>query len=242
MSLPYYFEVPEIELPFDVMKYVHQEDDLMEKDDQIFDGNSDYLDKLQQGRTASKEAGWYLQGFGGTGAEKTQGATLSESTGMTEEQNAEMSKLLREWSKDTFTLRMTSVSLLRTLPGQNGWWHCEGPMLRSRRCALNFLVEGELNKTKAEWGYCKLWGDIPPEQVEQKGYVKAEYVPEMEVYENGTYVSDVLNRGFFYNTMYLHRGVNENCNKHRTILSIALQENIDIHAVHKVYEQGKLFK
>ena len=29
----------------------------------------------------------------------------------------------------------------------------------------------------------------------------------MEVYENGTYVSDVLNRGFFYNTMYLHRGV-----------------------------------
>ena len=137
---------------------------------------------------------------------------------------------------------MTSVSLLRTLPGQNGWWHCEGPMLRSRRCALNFLVEGELNKTKAEWGYCKLWGDLPPEQVETKGYVKAEYVPEMEVYENGTYVSDVLNRGFFYNTMYLHRGVNENCNKHRTILSIALQENIDIHAVHKVYEQGKLFK
>ena len=68
MSLPYYFEVPEIELPFDVMKYVYQEDDLMDKDDQIFDGNTDYLDKLKQGRTASKEAGWYLQGFGGTGA------------------------------------------------------------------------------------------------------------------------------------------------------------------------------
>ena len=48
MSLPYYFEVPEIELPFDVMKYVYQEDDLMDKDDQIFDGNTDYLDKLKQ--------------------------------------------------------------------------------------------------------------------------------------------------------------------------------------------------
>ena len=45
---------------------------------------------------------------------------------MTEEQNPEMSKLLREWARDTFTVRMTSVSLLRTLPGQNGWWHCEG--------------------------------------------------------------------------------------------------------------------
>ena len=93
-----------------------QEDDPMDKDDKIFDGNSDYLDKLQQGRTASKEAGWYLQGSRGTGAEKTQGATPSESTGMTEEQNPEMSKLLREWARDTFTVRMTSVSLLRTLP------------------------------------------------------------------------------------------------------------------------------
>ena len=120
MSLPYYFEVPEIELPFDVMKYVDQEDV-----DKIFDGNSDYLDKIQQGKTASKEAGWYLQGFGGTDANKVQGSSLSKGTGMTEEQNPEMSKLLREWAKDTFTVRMTSVSLLRTLPGQNGWWHCE---------------------------------------------------------------------------------------------------------------------
>ena len=63
MSLPYYFEVPEIKLPFDVMKYVDQEDD-----DKIFDGNSDYLDKIQQGKTAAKEAGWYLLGFGGTDA------------------------------------------------------------------------------------------------------------------------------------------------------------------------------
>ena len=109
MSLPYYFEVPEIELPFDVMKYVDQEDD-----DKIFDGNSDYLDKIQQGKTASKEAGWYLQGFGGTDATKVQGSSLSKGTGMTEEQNPEMSKLLREWAKDTFTVRMTSVSLLRT--------------------------------------------------------------------------------------------------------------------------------
>ena len=43
---------------------------------------------------------------------------------MTEEQNPEMSKLLREWVRDTFTVRMTSVSLLRT-GRQNGWWHCE---------------------------------------------------------------------------------------------------------------------
>ena len=42
--------------------------------------------------------------------------------------------------------------------------------------------------------------------------------------------------------MYLHRGVNEDCNQHRTILSVALQENIDIHAVHKVYQEGNLFK
>ena len=51
MSLPYYFEVPEIELPFDVMKYVYQEDDLMDKDDQIFDdsfGQNDFNEPLYQ--------------------------------------------------------------------------------------------------------------------------------------------------------------------------------------------------
>lgn len=239
MSLPFYFEVPEIKLPFDVMRYVADEQ-LMDGEDRIYDGNSDYLDRLKNNRTASKEAGWYLQGFGGTGAQKTQGATLSEGTGMTEEQNPEMSKLLKEWAHDTLTIRMTSVSLLRTLPGHNGWWHCEGPVLRSRRCALNFLVEGDVGVTSTEWGYNKVWGDLPPEQVELKGYVKSEYLPEMEVYE--TYINDEIGKGFFYNTMYLHRGVNDTCNSYRTILSIACQENLDINVVWKKYQEGSLFK
>ena len=214
MSLPYFFEVPELELPFDVMNFVGKD----ESDDK------------------------HLSFMMGYDSHRADMSNASKPTGMTEQTNIEMSKLIREWAKDTFTIRTTSVSFLRTLPGQNGWWHCEGPVLRSRRCALNFLVEGEINKTRAEWGYCKLWGDLPPEQVETKGYIKTEHVDEMEVYDNATYVSDVLNRGFFYNTMYLHRGVNEDSKMHRTILSIAVQENLDIQAVHKVYQEGKLFK
>ena len=62
--MPYYFEVPEITLPFDVLKYLDQ-GDLMQGDDQIVDTNADYVDSLKQGKTSSKEAGWYLQGFGG---------------------------------------------------------------------------------------------------------------------------------------------------------------------------------
>jgi len=221
MSLPYYFEVPEIELPFDVM---------------------DYVDANANQEASSKGQYLWMMGYDHNSKNTKDGSALSEETGMSEQQNAEMSKLLREWAKDTFTIRTTSVSFLRTLPGQNGWWHCEGPAFRGRRCALNFLVEGDVQNTKAEWGYCKLWGDVPAEQVEHKGFIKPEYLPEMEVYDDGTYQSDVLNRGFFYNTMYLHRGVNENSKMHRTILSIAVQENLDIQAVYKVYQEGKLFR
>jgi len=240
--MPYYFEVPEITLPFDVLKYLDQ-GDLMQGNDQIVDTNADYVDSLQQGKTSSKEAGWYLQGFGGGNPhqQSTSLPLLADGTGMTEEQNATMSKELNEWANDLLDIRMTSVSLLRSLPGKNGWWHCEGPSLRSRRCALNFLVEGKVNTTKAQWGYNKKWGNIAPEQVERMGYIKTTDVDHIEVLDE--YVSPVLNRGFFYNTMYLHRGVNEECtDTYRTICSIACAENIDINIVHKKYLKGTLFK
>lgn len=240
--MPYYFEVPEITLPFDVLKYLDQ-GDLMQGDDQIVDTNADYVDSLKQGKTSSKEAGWYLQGFGGGNPHQQSGTLplLADGTGMTEEQNATMSKELNEWANDLLDIRMTSVSLLRSLPSKNGWWHCEGPSLRSRRCALNFLVEGKINTTKAQWGYNKKWGNIAPEQVERMGYIKTEDVEHIEVLDE--YVSPVLNRGFFYNTMYLHRGVNEECpDTYRTICSIACAESIDINIVYKKYLKGTLFK
>tara|TARA_R110000744_G_scaffold204551_2_gene323342 strand:+ start:79 stop:798 length:720 start_codon:yes stop_codon:yes gene_type:complete len=238
--MPYYFEVPEITLPFDVLKYLDN-GKLMLGDDQIVDNNSDYVDSLSQGKTSSKEAGWYLQGFGGGNPNQQNLPLLEDGTGMTEEQNADMSKELNEWANDLLDIRMTSVSLLRSLPGKNGWWHCEGPSLRSRRCALNFLVEGKVGTTKAQWGYNKKWGNIAPEQVERMGYIKTADVEHIEVLDE--YVSPVLNRGFFYNTMYLHRGVNEECpDTYRTICSIACAENIDINIIHKKYLNGTLFK
>ena len=238
--MPYYFEVPEITLPFDVLKYLDN-GKLMLGDDQIVDNNSDYVDSLAKGKTSSKEAGWYLQGFGGGNPNQQNLPLLEDGTGMTEEQNADMSKELNEWANDLLDIRMTSVSLLRSLPGKNGWWHCEGPSLRSRRCALNFLVEGKVGTTKAQWGYNKKWGNIAPEQVERMGYIKTADVEHIEVLDE--YVSPVLNRGFFYNTMYLHRGVNEECpDTYRTICSIACAENIDINIIHKKYLNGTLFK
>lgn len=238
--MPYYFEVPEIVLPFDVLKYLDQ-GDLMQGDAQILDTNSDYVESLNKGQTSSKEAGWYLQGFGGGNPHQKAQPLLADGTGMTEEQNAQMSKLLNEWANDLLDIRMTSVSLLRSLPGKNGWWHCEGPTLRSRRCALNFLVEGKVGTTKAQWGYNKNWGNVPPEQVERMGYVKTEDVEHIEVLDE--YITPELNMGFFYNTMYLHRGVNEDCpNDYRTICSIACAENVDINIVYKKYQNGTLFK
>jgi hypothetical protein len=238
--MPYYFEVPEITLPFDVLKYLDN-GKLMLGNDQIVDNNADYVDSLAQGKTSSKEAGWYLQGFGGGNPNQQNLPLLADGTGMTEEQNADMSKELNAWANDLLNIRMTSVSLLRSLPGKNGWWHCEGPSLRSRRCALNFLVEGKVGTTKAQWGYNKKWGNIAPEQVERMGYIKTADVDHIEVLDE--YVSPVLNRGFFYNTMYLHRGVNEECpDTYRTICSIACAENIDINIIHKKYLNGTLFK
>ncbi len=238
--MPYYFEVPEITLPFDVLKYLDN-GKLMQANDKIIDTNADYVDSLQQGKTSSKEAGWYISGFGGGNPNQKYQPLLEDGTGMTEEQNADMSKELNNWANDLLDIRMTSVTLLRSLPGKNGWWHCEGPSLRSRRCALNFLVEGEVGTTKAQWGYNKKWGNIAPEQVERMGYIKTADVSQIEILDE--YVSPAHNVGFFYNTMYLHRGVNEGSpNTYRTICSIACAENIDINIVHNKYLKGTLFK
>lgn len=241
MSLPYYFEIPELKLPFNVLQYVNEEE-VMKADDRIDDGNHSYVDKLKRQEATSMDAGWYMRAFGGQGGtgQGGYGETLSVGTGMTEEQHPDMSKIIKEWANDTFNIRMTSSLLLRTLPGQNGWWHCEGPSLRSRRCALNFLVEGDIGNTSAQWGYNKSWGNVPPEQVEKMGYVKTEDVDNIEVLDE--FESPTLNTGFFYNTMYLHRGVNTQSNVRRSILSISVAENIDIEGVYKLYNSGKLFK
>lgn len=241
MSLPYYFEVPELKLPFDVLQYVDDEK-VMKADDRVDDGNHSYVDKLKRQEATSMDAGWYMRAFGNTGGtgQGGYGETLSDATGMSEEQHPDMSKIVREWANDLLNIRMTSCMLLRTLPGKDGYWHCEGPQLRSRRCALNFLVEGNIGKTSAQWGYNRSWGNLPPEQVELQGYVKKEDADNIEILDE--YESPELNTGFFYNTMYLHRGTNSKSDIRRSILSISVAESVDIQGVYKLYQAGKLFK
>ena len=66
MSLPYYFEIPELKLPFNVLQYVNEEE-VMKADDRIDDGNHSYVDKLKRQEATSMDAGWYMRAFGGQG-------------------------------------------------------------------------------------------------------------------------------------------------------------------------------
>ena len=153
MSLPYYFEVPEIELPFDVMNYVDKDE-----------SGNEHLN--------------FMMGYDSHRADMS---NTSKPTGMTEQTNIEMSKLIREWAKDTFTIKTTSVSFLRTLPGQNGWWHCEGPVFHTRQCALNFPVFGDFEKSEAQWATFPRFKNIDPRENEKHGFVTQTDMKETEM-------------------------------------------------------------
>jgi hypothetical protein len=146
-------------------------------------------------------------------------------------------KKLVEWCNDMFTIRFTNAYIIKTDPGKNGDWHCEGPLLQNRLCALNFLIQGDLGTTKAEWGIHKNY-DVDPDFIDRyisKG-VKHEDVDIIE-----EYISED-NIPFFYNTACLHRSVNENCTSPRTVLSVSAPFNIGMKEVTKMYENGTLLR
>lgn len=149
----------------------------------------------------------------------------------------DIAKDLLEWCRSHFNLKFCNVYLIRTKPNNTGPWHSEGPIFKSRRCALNFLVSGELGKCKAQWGVHKTL-DVHPEEIE-KHFAGA--VPEDDVEVIAEYISRE-HVPFFYNTACLHRSFNMSEDQPRTILSVSLFDTIGVAEIKKMLDKGTLLK
>ena len=148
-----------------------------------------------------------------------------------------ISKKLLTWCRETFNLKFYNVIFLRTKPNSIGPWHCEGPILKGRKCALNFLISGDDNNTKAEWGVHKTL-DVHPEEIEQ--YFSGE-VADNEVNKIAEYTSTKF-LPFFYNTACLHRSFNQHADTPRVLLSVSVSENVTVKQIKSMYDKGVLFK
>ena len=150
-------------------------------------------------------------------------------------------KIIREWIKDTFNVQIANVFHVRTAPGKNGLWHCEGPAMSNRRVTFNFMVRGEENNTGSQWGINPNWTEtVDPldESAETFGQLNAEEQENIQVVEEIT--NDKMFECFVYNTTFLHRSINENSNTERVLLSATLPEKFNMQIIRKMYEDGKL--
>ena len=210
-----YLEIPEIKLP-----------------DHFYDATEPFLSDQQ------KKAMDFMSGINfDTGSNTNFITTTHKSPWETATTRPEVSKELLAWCRDTFNLKFFAVYFVRTKPGGVGPWHCEGPILKGRRCALNFLITGELGKTHAQWGTHKTL-DVHPEEIEKHftGAVPTQDVGMIAEYTSKKFVP------FFYNTACLHRSYNSSINTYRTLLSVSLSDNIGIDHVKRKYDNGTLFK
>lgn len=231
-ELPFYFEIPDLIMPpFDVTQYFVEEEQRT-----IARSDVKTSDRLI-GDARSNTANWY-QSFIKVEENSSQDKRDFNQVNLYEEANFQLTKLIKEWLHDTLNLKFTSVLMLRTPAGTNSRWHCEGPVFHTRQCALNFPVYGDFEKSEAQWATFPRFKDIDPRENEKHGFVRRTDMEHTEMLCRWT------NQAVpgFQNTMYMHRGYNENSDIDRVILSAAVEDTADIDVVYKKYEMGNLFK
>ncbi len=231
-DIPYYFEIPELNMPsFDVKEYF-----VSEEERTIARTDTKTADRLT-GNSRSNTANWY-QSFIKVEENSSQDKRDFNQVNLYEEANFDLTKLLKEWLHDHINLRFTSVLMLRTPANTNSRWHCEGPVFHTRQCALNFPVSGDFTKSEAQWATFPRFKDIDPRENEKHGFVTQTDMKDTEMlcrWDNQTVPG-------FQNTMIMHRGYNEHCDTDRVILSAAVEDTADINVVYKKYIAGNLFK
>lgn len=163
--------------------------------------------------------------------------TSKESSWETSTVHPDTAKGLSAWCRQTFNLKFSGVFFVRTKPNSIGPWHCEGPNIKGRQCALNFMISGDPGKTKAQWGMHKHI-DVAPEEIEKHF---SGIVPESDVNVIGEHASS-LYVPFFYNTACLHRSFNESSDQYRTLLSVCVADNVTVKQIKEMHDKGRLKK
>ena len=231
-EIPYYFEIPELNMPsFDVKEYfVSDEERTIARTDVK---TSDRL----TGNSRTNTANWY-QSFIKVEENSSQDKRDFNQVNLYEEVDFELTKLMKEFLGDTLHLRFNSILMLRTPANCNSRWHCEGPVFHTRQCALNFPVFGDADVMEGQWATFPRFKDIPARENEKMGFVTKTDMENTEILCKW----DKPSMPAFYNTMIFHRGMNEHSNIDRVVLSCAVEDFSDINVVHRKYSTGKLFK
>jgi hypothetical protein len=198
-----------------------------------------FRDKLKPHVTKQQQQAMDLMSGVGVGsAPSTTFTTPSrESPWETTTVHPETTKGLSAWCRQTFNLKFSGVFFVRTKPNSIGPWHCDGPDINGRRCALNFMISGEPGKTTAQWGIHKHI-DVDPEEIEK--YFSG-MVPETDVDIIGEHTSS-LYVPFFYNTACLHRSFNQLSDQYRTLLSVCVADNIIVRQIKEMHSKGRLIR
>ena len=177
----------------------------------------------------------------GVGFDSSQGTnfitTPRESSWETSTVHPDTAKELTAWCRNTFNLKFSGVFYIRTKPDSIGPWHSEGPLLKGRQCALNFMIQGQEGVTSAQWGEHKHI-DVPPDEIEKHF---SGIVPDTDVDVIGQ-LHNSLYTPFFYNTACLHRSYNVNSDKSRILLSVCVADNITVKQIQKMHSNNRLIK
>ena len=192
--IPYYLDIPELELPFTIedKPYVQHPMDRMTPTGLGLGGNS------FQYRGVPED--WY------------------QST--------------KTYLDEKLNIKVGSLTLLNTMCNASSPWHSEGPTTFGRRCALNFMVAGDFERSYVQWATRGLNEDIENNDKEPTWW-------EDENLEVLAEHRMTPGKATIYNTMHWHRVFNFT-GWNRLVISAAIRE--DIEEVYNLYKSDKLFK
>ena len=192
--VPYYFDIPELELPFDVDEkpYVQHPADYMSPTGLGLGGNSFQYKVVPEN--------WYED--------------------------------VKTYLENKLTIPVGSLTLLNTMCNASSPWHSEGPGTFGRKCALNFMVAGDFERSYVQWATRGLNEDIENNDKEPTWW-------EDENLEVLAEHRMTPGKATIYNTMHWHRVFNFT-GWNRLVISAAIREEIE--EVYDLYKSDKLFK
>ena len=137
----------------------------------------------------------------------------------------------KTYLEEKLTIPIGSLTLLNTMCNASSPWHSEGPTTFGRKCALNFMVAGDFERSYVQWA---TKGDTDHiETLDSKGawweHEDLEVLAEHRM---------TPGKATIYNTMHWHRVFNFT-GWNRMVISAAIRE--DIETVNKMYLGGNLF-
>jgi hypothetical protein len=139
--------------------------------------------------------------------------------------------IVKTYLESVLTIPVGSLTLLNTNKDASSPWHAEGPNTFGRRCALNFMVSGDFEKSYVQW--CTR-GEEELETNDSRGAWWED--DNMKVLAEHRMT---LGKPTIYNTMHWHRVFNFT-DQDRMVISMAINEPIE--KIYEMYESGELFK